>query len=57
VERTFRSVLPGALAHGITTDADAAATLAALAADSDRYPDRPLLWPLLIGAWKRRERA
>lgn len=57
VERTFRSVLPGALARGITTDDAAAATLAALDSDSDSYPDRPLLWPLLIGAWKRRERA
>jgi SAM-dependent methyltransferase len=57
LERTFRSVLPGALARGVTTDADAAATLAALDQDSASFPDRPLLWPLLIGAWKRKERA
>jgi ubiquinone/menaquinone biosynthesis C-methylase UbiE len=57
LERTFRSVLPGALARGITTDADAAATVAELTADSDKYPDRSVLWPLLIGAWKRKERA
>jgi hypothetical protein len=36
VENSFRSLLPAALAHGIT---------------------RPLLWPLMIGAWKRKERA
>jgi SAM-dependent methyltransferase len=55
LERTFRSLLPVALAHGITTDAQAAATLAALDRDADRFPDRPLMWPLMIGAWKRKD--
>jgi ubiquinone/menaquinone biosynthesis C-methylase UbiE len=57
VENSFRSVLPTALAHGVTTEADAAATLAAIDRDATRFPDRPLLWPLMIGAWKRKERA
>jgi hypothetical protein len=56
-EGTFRSVLPAALAGGITTEADAAAALAALGRDSTRFADRPVLWPLLIGAWKRRDQA
>ena len=54
VESSFRSVLPTALAHGVTTEADAAATLASIDRDAARFPDRPLLWPLLIGAWKRK---
>jgi ubiquinone/menaquinone biosynthesis C-methylase UbiE len=56
-EHTVRSVLPTALAHGVTTEEDAAATLASIGRDADQYPDRPVLWPLLIGAWKRKERA
>ena len=54
LDRTFRSLLPVAVAHGITTDEQAAETLAALDRDADRFPDRPLMWPLMIGAWKRR---
>jgi hypothetical protein len=56
LEGAFRSVLPTAVAHGITTPAAAAATLAAIDRDASRFPDRPVLWPLLIGAWKRRKR-
>jgi SAM-dependent methyltransferase len=55
VERTFRSLLPVALAHGITTEATAAEALAAIDRDATRFADRPLLWPLLISAWKRKE--
>jgi len=57
MEGAFRSVLPTALAHGVTTEAGAAATLASIDRDATRFPDRPVLWPLLIGAWKRKERA
>lgn len=57
LEHSFRSVLPTALAHGITTEIDAAAVLAALDRDASRFADRPVLWPLLIGAWKRKEEA
>jgi ubiquinone/menaquinone biosynthesis C-methylase UbiE len=56
-DRTFRSLLPTALAHGITTEAGAAATLAAASRDAARFADRQLLWPLLIGAWKRKPQA
>jgi ubiquinone/menaquinone biosynthesis C-methylase UbiE len=57
VENSFRSVLPTALAHGITTETDAAAVLTALDGDAGRFGGRPVLWPLLIGAWKRKEQA
>jgi ubiquinone/menaquinone biosynthesis C-methylase UbiE len=56
-ESAFRSVLPTAVAHGVTTEAGAAATLAAIDRDATRFPDRPFLWPLMIGAWKRKERS
>jgi ubiquinone/menaquinone biosynthesis C-methylase UbiE len=52
----YRSILPTAIAHGITTEPRAAATLSELARDADCFPDRPTLWPLLIGAWKRKHR-
>jgi len=55
-EGTFRSVLPAALASGITTKTDADAALAAIGRDAIRHPDRPVLWPLLIGAWKRKDK-
>jgi ubiquinone/menaquinone biosynthesis C-methylase UbiE len=54
LERTYRSVLPTALAHGITNERAAAATLAAFDRDTAEFPDRPMLWPLLIGAWKQK---
>jgi SAM-dependent methyltransferase len=54
MERVFRSVLPTALAHDITSDAEAATTLAAFDRDIALYPERPFLWPLMIGAWKRK---
>ena len=50
----FRSVLPTAIAHGVTTEDDAAATLASIDRDTARFPDRPMYWPLMIGAWKRK---
>jgi 2-polyprenyl-3-methyl-5-hydroxy-6-metoxy-1,4-benzoquinol methylase len=57
LEHVFRSLLPTALAHGVTTEAGAAATLAAIDRDAEGFPGSPLLWPLLIGAWKRKEHA
>jgi ubiquinone/menaquinone biosynthesis C-methylase UbiE len=53
----LRSVLPTAIAHDITTQKEGDACLAAIAQDAARFPDRPALWPLLISAWKRKERA
>jgi len=57
LERTFRSVLPVALAYGITTSAGATELLASLDRDAARFADCPMGWPLLIGAWKRKEQA
>ena len=54
LERVYRSLLPTALAHGITSERDAAATLAAFDRDTAEFGDRPMLWPLLIAAWKRK---
>jgi SAM-dependent methyltransferase len=56
LEQTFCSLLPAAVAHGITTEQEAAATLAAVERDATHHADRTLLWPLLIGAWKRKGR-
>jgi SAM-dependent methyltransferase len=50
----LRSVLPTAITHGITTEEQGAALLATITHDIERFPDRPALWPLLIGAWKRK---
>jgi hypothetical protein len=50
----FRSLLPVALAHGITTEEAATATLTAFDRDAACFPDRPMTWPLMIGAWKRK---
>ena len=53
-ESVFRSLLPVALAHGITTEDAAAAALSALDREAARFADSPVLWPLMIGAWKRK---
>jgi SAM-dependent methyltransferase len=54
LERTYRSVLPTALAHGITSEREAAATLAAFERDKVELAHRPMLWPLMIAAWKHK---
>ncbi len=54
LERTFRSVLPAAVTHGIASESQAAAILAAFDRDVERFPDGALIWPLMIGAWKRK---
>lgn len=56
LEQTYRSLLPAALAHGITTPERSEATLAELDRDAAHFADAPMLWPLLIGAWKRKRR-
>ena len=43
------SLLPTAIAHGITTETEAAVTLADFTRDAERSPERPTLWPLMIG--------
>jgi SAM-dependent methyltransferase len=57
IDRVVRSVLPAALAHGVVTENAADATLAALALDAERFPHRPMQWPLMVGAYKRKEQA
>ena len=57
LENTLRSLLPTALAHGVTTEPAAAQVLAAIDRDATRFPDSQVLWPLLIGGWKRKEQA
>jgi trans-aconitate methyltransferase len=57
LERVLHSLLPAALAHGVTTEAGSAAALAALGRDASRFGDHQMLWPLLIGAWKQKEQA
>jgi ubiquinone/menaquinone biosynthesis C-methylase UbiE len=54
LEATYRSVLPTALALGITTETDAVAALATFERDAIAGADRPMRGPLLIGAWKRK---
>jgi ubiquinone/menaquinone biosynthesis C-methylase UbiE len=51
----LRSVLPTAIAHAITSEQRASAVLCEVASDAQRHPDRPVMWPLLIGAWKRKD--
>jgi ubiquinone/menaquinone biosynthesis C-methylase UbiE len=53
LEHTLRSVLPAAYAHGITTEPQAEQTLAALRRDA-AGPGRAMLWPLMVGAWRRK---
>src|SRR3954447_1116000 len=45
---TFTSLLPAALAHGITDRQRADATFAALARDAERFPASTLFWPLML---------
>lgn len=57
LEAVYRSLLPLALQHGITTAEQAESALVALSDDAARHAERPVLWPLLIGAWKRKPSA
>ena len=50
-----RSLLPVAVGHGLITEPDAEALLAHLHEDARADPDRPTMWPLMLGAWKRKE--
>jgi ubiquinone/menaquinone biosynthesis C-methylase UbiE len=57
VEGVYRSLLPVAPAHRLTDEAEAAALLAQAARDGERFADRPMLFPLMMGAWKRKPAA
>jgi hypothetical protein len=52
---TYGGILRAALGQGITTPAGAYALLDEFDGDVARFAERPLLWPLLIGAWRRKE--
>jgi SAM-dependent methyltransferase len=54
---TARSLLPAALAAGVVTAEAAERMLAVAAQEVEQHPDHQMLWPLLIGAWKYRDRA
>ena len=49
-----RSIQPTAVALGLTTPERGERWLDELAADIADHGDHQLLWPLLIGAWKRK---
>ena len=53
---TARSLLPVALAAGLVTAEAAELMLTSAAQEVDQYPDHQMLWPLLMGAWKYRDR-
>jgi SAM-dependent methyltransferase len=53
LERTCRSVLPGAMARGLVTAERADEVLDDLRRAADERPDRHLVWPLMAAAWKR----
>jgi SAM-dependent methyltransferase len=53
---TVHSLLPVALCAGVVTAEDAERILATAAQEVEQYPDHQMLWPLLIGAWKFRDR-
>ena len=57
VTAVHAGLLDTALRHGVTTPERTAAWTAELAADVERHPEAPVLWPLLIGAWKRKRGA
>jgi hypothetical protein len=50
----YRSILPLAVRLGLTTRAGYDEWFRDFARDTVEHPDSALLWPLLIGAWKRK---
>jgi SAM-dependent methyltransferase len=54
LEGVVRSLQPAAVDRGLSTESDVHALLARLHDAVAEDPDRPLLWPLLLGAWKRK---
>jgi ubiquinone/menaquinone biosynthesis C-methylase UbiE len=55
-EAVYRSLLPTALAFGLTTEADADRWFETFARDSAGGGGHVALWPPLIGTWKRKSR-
>jgi SAM-dependent methyltransferase len=54
LEGVFRSLLPLAVSREIVTEPEADALLAQLRHDAAADRERPVLWPLLIGAWRQK---
>jgi ubiquinone/menaquinone biosynthesis C-methylase UbiE len=54
IASVYSSLLPGALALGVTTEEDAEEWLDAFARDVKRFPYTATLMPLMMGAWKRK---
>ena len=54
LEAVLRSLLPLAVSREIVTEPEADTLLAQLRHDADADRERPLLWPLLMGAWRRK---
>jgi len=52
----YRSVLPVALSLGLTTQERSERWFDQLARDAEHAGGHAALWPLLIGAWKRKPR-
>lgn len=50
----YRSLLPAAVAQGLTTDDDGRRWQEDFRRDMIDRADDPLLWPLLLGVWKRK---
>lgn len=55
IAAVYRSLLPAAQSLGLTTAEGAARWLEHFAADVREHGDRATLWPLLVGAWKRKQ--
>lgn len=54
LDHVLHSLLPSAVASGVTTAGQAEAALRRLSDDAAGDPDRPMLWPLMAGVWKAR---
>lgn len=57
VAAVHRSLGPAAVALGVASEQEQERWQADFAADVAGCPDSSLLWPLLVGAWKRKEAA
>ena len=51
---TYRSIAPVAIAQGLIDEAQRDRFQAEMAEAAERHPEYTALWPLLIGAWRRR---
>jgi len=54
LEQVLRSLVPAAIAHGVTNAPTADAAIQAMRAEAANGPTASMLWPLLIGAWRRK---